>query len=446
MSLIEVNMDGLVGPSHHYAGLSHGNLASAQNARKVANPKAAALQGLAKMKFLHDLGLVQGVIPPPATPRLSVLKRLGFSGSTANILAECAKLAPDLLSAVHSAAAMWAANAATVSSAFDTNDGKVHITPANLNSTFHRSLETSDTAFILEKIFPDRTAFVHHPGLPAHSNFADEGAANHCRLSCQNREIGVSVFVYGRSAYQSALPRPLKFPARQTLEASQAVARSHGLNPDLCLFVQQNPEAIDQGAFHNDVVAVSHENILFCHEKAFLNQNDLRRRLATTFARYGEFLHWIEVPAARVSLKDAIQSYIFNSQIVTTPQGKVILIAPEECRANVKVWDFLNEILEQQNPLSEIRTIDLGQSMRNGGGPACLRLRVPVSTAALQTVHSGILLSTELVEQLTIWIQKNYRDRLQIKDLADPAFLRETQEALTSLSSILRMDSLYDFQ
>ena len=48
----EFNFDGLVGPSHNYAGLSFGNVASFSNVKSASNPKQAALQGLAKMRAL----------------------------------------------------------------------------------------------------------------------------------------------------------------------------------------------------------------------------------------------------------------------------------------------------------------------------------------------------------------------------------------------------------
>ncbi|PKY11357.1 N-succinylarginine dihydrolase [Acidithiobacillus marinus] len=444
--MIEMNMDGLVGPSHHYAGLSHGNLASKQNALQVANPKAAALQGLDKMRYLFDLGLPQCIFPPSSAPKLHVLRTLGFTGSNAKIIEGCARTSPELLSQIYSSSAMWAANAACISSSADTLDGKTHFTPANLNSTFHRSLETTDTTRFLKLFFSNEDFFIHHSSLPNHSRFGDEGAANHCRLSLENNAPGISLFIYGRSSFNRLARQPQKFPARQTLEASQAIARSHGLNPDLCFFVQQNPEAIDQGAFHNDVVSVTHKNIMFCHEQAFLDQDKLRQKLISIFNAHDENLHWIEVPARRIPLAEAIKSYIFNSQIITTAQNKVILLVPNECRENIKVWDYLHELcLDENYPFSEIKTIDLSQSMRNGGGPACLRLRIPLTSEALETVHPGIVFSEQLDQKLRSWVNQYYRDRLHADDLADPLLLKETQEALYSLGPILQTNALYDF-
>lgn len=446
MSVIEMNMDGLVGPSHHYAGLSHGNIASAKNARQVANPRAAALQGLHKMKVMHDLGLAQGVLPPPAAPRLHVLRDLGFSGSPSKILSECAKQAPELLSAISSAAAMWAANAATVSASADTSDGRVHFTPANLQSTFHRSLETQATARILKLIFKDEKRFVHHSALPTHPQFADEGAANHCRLWHPPEKNGISVFVYGRSAYQTGHPKTLRFPARQALEASEAVARSHGLEPEHCFFVQQNPEAIDAGAFHNDVVAVANKNLFFCHEQAFVNQKWIEKKLKNTFNTAEHHLQWFEVSSARLSLHEAVHSYLFNSQIVSLPDGSTVILVPEECQENPHVRNLLAELTGTGAPFTRVITTDLQQSMRNGGGPACLRLRIPLNEEEFKAVHYGVLFSEELYATLQDWINIHYRDKICFDDLKDPLFYREAEEALDALSTILKLGSFYAFQ
>ena len=110
----EVNFDGLVGPTHNYAGLALGNVASMRHGGLEANPREAALQGLAKMKSLMDAGYAQGVLPPQQRPDLGALRALGFSGSDERVLARAAGEAPQILRAVCSASSMWTANAATV--------------------------------------------------------------------------------------------------------------------------------------------------------------------------------------------------------------------------------------------------------------------------------------------------------------------------------------------
>jgi succinylarginine dihydrolase len=179
----EFNFDGLVGPTHNYGGLSLGNVASMAHEGKASNPKLAALEGLQKMRFVHALGIGQAVLPPHDRPSLGTLRRLGFSGSDEEMLAAVAESSELLIRLVSSGAAMWTANAATVAPSCDTADGRLHVTPANLHELFHRSIEADVTKRIFERIFANPEQFVVHPPLPGGGHLADEGAANHTRLS-----------------------------------------------------------------------------------------------------------------------------------------------------------------------------------------------------------------------------------------------------------------------
>ncbi|MCQ4346822.1 N-succinylarginine dihydrolase [Pseudomonas stutzeri] len=446
MSAIEANFDGLVGPTHNYAGLSHGNLASMGNREQPANPRAAARQGLAKMRRLLELGCVQGVLPPQERPDLATLRALGFSGSDARVLADAARMAPALLSTLGSAASMWTANAATVSPSADTADGRVHFTAANLNAQLHRSIEHPATGRVLQRIFADPRHFAHHPALPAHAVFGDEGAANHARLCRRHGESGVELFVYGRSAFDPRAPQPQRYPARQTREACEALARLHGLAADGVVFAQQNPAAIDAGVFHNDVIAVANGELLLHHEDAFLDGARVLGELADKLARRGGRLQALSVPRTAVSLAQAVQSYLFNSQLLSRGDGSMLLLVPEECREQPAVWAWLQELPAADNPVRALEVVDLRQSMRNGGGPACLRLRVVLTPAELAATHPGVLLTPALCERLEAWVDRHYRDRLASGDLADPQLLDETRAALDELTQILKLGALYSFQ
>lgn len=439
----ELNLDGLVGPTHNYAGLARGNLASSSNANQVSSPREAALQGLAKMKALADKGLMQGVLPPQERPHMPTLRRLGFSGSEEAILARVSQESPELLSAVSSASSMWTANAATVSPAADTADHRVHFTPANLASSFHRSLEANETGRILKSIFTDDAWFAHHSPLPSVSQFGDEGAANHTRLCGAHGKPGVELFVYGQIALDRRSAMPQRFPARQTLEASKAVARLHGLKPERVVFAQQNPDAIDAGVFHNDVIAVGNENLLFYHEQAFLNEQPLLAELQQKLG--GTPLETIRVTSEQVPLEDAVSSYLFNNQLLSTDQG-MLLVVPGECREIASVSRYLDAILVADNPIRAIETFDLRQSMRNGGGPACLRLRIALDSDAVAAMNQGVLLTDELYDRLVAWVQGHYREELTPADLADPLLLQESRHALDELTAILGVGSIYDFQ
>ncbi|MGB3599616.1 MAG: N-succinylarginine dihydrolase, partial [Marinomonas sp.] len=369
----EANFDGLVGPTHNYSGLSFGNVASLNNSARPSNPKAAAKQGLVKMKALADLGFVQGVLAPHERPHIPSLRRLGFSGSDADILAQAAKQAPKILAAVSSASCMWTANAATVSPSGDTQDGRVHFTPANLVNKFHRSIEHETTGAILKATFKDEKHFAHHSALPSVDHFGDEGAANHTRFCDQYNEQGIEFFVYGMSAFDMSSPRPAKFPARHTLEASQAVARSHGLTPSQVVYAQQNPDVIDAGVFHNDVIAVGNRNAHFYHQEAFLDTAKMKQDLLAAWGDRASQFHLIEVPTDAVSVQDCIQSYLFNSQLLSRGDNDMVLVVPGECENNPAVWAYLNSLVAGNSPITEVKVFDLKQSMSNGGGPACLR-------------------------------------------------------------------------
>lgn len=441
---VEANFDGLVGPTHNYAGLSYGNVASLNNASSSSSPKQAAKQGLKKMKALADLGMVQGVLAPQERPDVYSLRRLGFTGTDAQVLFSAAQQAPAIFQACCSASSMWTANAATVSPSADTLDGKIHFTPANLTNKYHRSLEPQVTGNILKATFSDPKYFSHHQHLPDNEHFGDEGAANHTRLCSAYGETGLEIFVYGRHAFDASKVGPTKFPARQTFEASQAVARLHGLKDENLVFIQQNPDLIDQGVFHNDVIAVGNQNVLFYHEQAFKNSDLALQQIRDKFS--GDDLHLICVKTSDVNVQDAIKTYLFNTQIITQTNGEMTIIAPTNCQENPAVSEYFATLVEQNTPIKQVKYFDVKQSMKNGGGPACLRLRVAMTRSELAAVNPHTLINDSQFNVLNAWVDKHYRDELAVTDLSDPQLLIESRTALDELTQILHLGSVYPFQ
>ena len=449
----EVNFDGIVGPTHNYSGLSYGNLASESNQFKASNPREAALQGLKKMNFLHKKGIKQAVIPPQERPFIPILKHLGYAGSDREIIATVHNQNPALLLSVCSAASMWTANAATVSPSFDSRDKRLHLTSANLTSHFHRSIESATTSKILKKIFKSSKHFIHHDSLPSSSFFFDEGAANHTRFCHSHGKPGVQLFVFGKHIFQPNSRLPKKYSARQTIEASAAITRLHALDAGQIIFVQQHPNAIDAGAFHNDVVSVGNENVFLFHEQAFMEKKKLLHEIKTKVSSECETdMIFLEVRKNEVSLKEAIASYLFNSQLISnvkTKNGKkeMILLAPLECLENLKLKAYIDGLIAaEDNPIQEVAYLNLKQSMRNGGGPACLRLRIVLSDEELKSAHQGVFFSDDLNLKLVTWVKRHYRDRLEIKDLADPQLYEEGKTALDELTKILKLGTIYSFQ
>ena len=441
MTQREWNFDGLVGPTHNYAGLSPGNLASQTHEGNVSNPREAALQGLEKMRFVAGLGVGQAVLPPHPRPSLRTLRELGYGGKDEEVLARVFTEDEHLLRLCSSAAAMWTANAATVAPSSDTGDGRMHLTVANLQAMFHRVLEGETTHAVFRAIFADERRFAVHPPLPGGGHFADEGAANHIRLAVDGRPA-MHLFAWGRSTWH-AVKGPDRFPARQTLEASHALARLHQLHPDACLFPQQSPSGIDGGAFHTDVLAVGNGGFLMLHEEAFVAAEPL---LSTLRNRLGEAFRWVMASTRELPVSEAVYGYPFNSQVLTLPDGAMCIVAPIESRQRPRPRTFLERVVAEDNPVREVHYLDVRQSMNNGGGPACLRQRIRLTDDERAAVKARVFLDAALGADLEAWIRRHYRDRLAVRDLADPALARESMTALDELTGILALGSVYDFQ
>jgi succinylarginine dihydrolase len=424
LALEEINFDGIIGPSHNYAGLSLGNIASSANQGRVAYPRAAALQGIAKMRHNVSLGLIQGLLPPHRRPNKAWLQRLGTNVDSA----------PDSLRpAAFSASSMWAANAATVSPGPDTADGRCHLTVANLRTMAHRSHEWPETLAQLRLAFANRTHFAVHEPIPG--TFGDEGAANHMRLAASHGEPGVELFVYGT--------RGGAYPVRQHEEASRAVARLHGLDPQRTLFACQSEAAIAAGAFHNDVVAVANETLLFAHEQAFEDRDAVHGRLRRLLPE----VEIVEVPAHAVSLADAIRSYLFNAQLVTLPAGGpstglrtgMALILPEEARETPSVWAWLQDMMAGNGPIRRLLVVDVRQSMANGGGPACLRLRVVADPA---NVDARFLADSAKLDRAAAIVESHWPEAIAPDDLRDPDLWPRIEGARAALLEGLELGEL----
>jgi succinylarginine dihydrolase len=436
----EVQFDGLVGPTHNYGGLSPGNVASTIHGGQVSSPRAAAREGLAKMRFVQGLGVAQAVLPPHDRPSLTTLRKLGFTGTDEQVLAGAASGDGFHLRICSSASAMWTANAATVAPSSDADDGRVHMTPANLQQMFHRAIEPETTARVLRAIFADPARFAVHDPLPGGGQLADEGAANHTRL--HTAQGAAHLFAWGRCAW-GAFAGPRRYPARQTREASQTLARLHRLDPARCLFPQQNPEGIDAGAFHTDVLAVGCGRLLMMHELAFVDGDklvdDLRRLL-------GDELAVVRATSRELPAENAVGAYPFNSQLLQLQDGSMVIVAPLDSKEDEAARAFLEGVVASGGPVRAVHYIDVRQSMQNGGGPACLRLRVPLNDDETRALGGHVMLDDALHEALCAWVDRHYREKLVPQDLADPALAREGMTALDELTTLLKLGPVYDFQ
>lgn len=447
--LTEINIDGLVGPTHHFGGLGVGNVASMEHRNDVSHPRQAALEGLQKAWLVASLGVPQFVILPPLRPRLELLSELGFRGTIQEQLNAAREEAPRGLSAAFSSAFMWMANAATVTPAMDSADQRLHCTPANLISSWHRSSEAAERASQLEDLLVGiKSKQIHRP-LPSILPMRDEGAANHMRLCDRSGRVGLNVFVHGdnENGSDEIAPLPKRFLPRHTRAASQAIARLHQLPTERTFYLQQNPLAIDAGVFHNDVIATSCDHMLFHHEFAFANAGSELSRLETTFENVCRGpLQRIVVSEAELPIVDAVRSYLFNSQIVrrglnsenNSDSQRYTLICPHHCEETPTAAKLIARWVEDPCiPIDEVRFVRLAESMANGGGPACLRLRMMFDPNDLQRLSSKNRLTIELFDKLCAAIEKWYPKSLAIADLCNSDLIAELQQIDVVMRSIV---------
>ncbi len=423
----EANFDGLIGPTHNFAGLgaAAGNTASAANAGRESHPREAALQGLAKMRLVAGLGLTPGV-PAAATPpaaRAAAPARLRRRRPP-----RCSPPprheAPQMLAACWSAASMWTANAATVTARGDT----LHLTPANLATSPHRALESADTAATLRRVFPAGGGFTHHEPLPPLPGLGDEGAANHTAFTAGCRTV--HLFVHGPETSDGG-----RFRIRQSEAASRAVARLHGLTDEEVVFATQRPETIAAGVFHHDVIGVGHRDRLLVHERALVDQAAV---LAEVNEKLGTPLRVFTVSDADLPLADAVRGYLFNSQLLTDPAGRWHLIAPTSATENPATAAVLDRALAG-GFLDRVHAVDLSESLANGGGPACLRLRVPLSDEQWAAVPRAFRLEEDAdFDRLEAWVRTHHRETITPADLADAASAEEAWAAHAALDALLR--------
>ena len=424
---MEVNFDGLVGPTHHYAGLAFGNVASQKNQHSLANPKQAALQGLQKMRWLLNQGLVQGVLPPHMRPNFAMLHQLGFQGKEQDVLTRVYKQAPHLLSMCSSASAMWTANAATIAPSADTAQGKLCITPANLVGNAHRSMEAATNTRLFQYVFSNSNYFSVNQPLPNVRLFSDEGAANHMRIATPQGKA-FHIFVYGSD--EQHLAASGQYPARQTRQASEALVRLQDIPQAQALLWQQTPQAIDAGVFHNDVIALSHDGVLLCHEQAFVDQRNALKHFDSL--AQGS-VNIVEVPEKQLTLQQAVASYLFNSQILTCAQGKLKMLLPLECQEQKETHETVSHFIQSEVGLDEIHYMDLRQSMKNGGGPACLRLRIWLTEEERNAMQGKLIVNAATLDRLQDIVERHYPDSLSLEALASWPFCQALMDGVKAI-------------
>ncbi|MBU0505226.1 MAG: N-succinylarginine dihydrolase [bacterium] len=444
----EINLSGLVGVTHNYCGLTVGHTKNISFDGNATNPKKAAQEALERIKTLHDKGVLQIIMPPHDRPSLSLLKRLGFSGTNEEIIEKAFQQDPKVYAGACSAASMWMSSALTATPSLDATDGRVHFTPANLANKFHRSFEQRTNYRILKTIFSDENFFSVHQALPAMNAFIDEGASNIMRFCPAIEQRGLGVFVYRQNALKPTDPKPRYYPTGQTSQASRAISRLHNTHEDYILFVQQNPIAVDAGVYHNDVITAAHRNVLLYHDQAFLDTHKVIHEIEERYKQlYNQELCLINVGVHEVTLAEAVHTCLFNSQIIDVNEAEMSIIAPSLCQQNKVIKKAIEKFVsDSRNPITSVSYVSLREVIKNGGGPASMRLSVVLTQEEWQHVLPSVVFTDEMYQKLKVWISKHYRETLVPNDLADPQLMNESHSSLDELTQILKLGSLYSFQ
>jgi succinylarginine dihydrolase len=302
--------------------------------KSASNPRQAALQGLAKMRELAARGFAQAVLPPQARPNFRLLRRLGFSGTTPTCWPGLPRIAGDPGLRLFGLA--------------DVDRERRHGQPVGRHArrprAFHRRQPEQQAAprrrarpvdaHAARDVRRTSDRFVVHDAAARYAGFRRRGRGEpHALLRSATAAAASNSSSTGSVEFDPSAPAPRRYPARQTLEASQAIARLHGLPAAGTVFVQQNPDVIDQGVFHNDVIAVGNGNVLFYHQQAFARRAGRPwTRCATRWPANGIELHAVRVDTGMVPVADAVASYLFNSQLLSKPDGRMALVVPHECQ------------------------------------------------------------------------------------------------------------------
>ena len=407
-------IDTIIGPTYHYGGLALGNTHSLDHKHVVANPKKAALQGLSKMKLLRDHGISQYVLPAYVRDYKGLVQ--GYYNNQGDFEDNLKRLYDenlDIFSSFFSASSAWLANAWTMTPSIDSSDGRYHVSPASLNACFHRQLDVKQTIAILTNRLCSKTYITcHHP-----SPFFDEGAANMIRLSAGGK--GLYLFVSGSSDTK-------RFKSRHDKRSWQRLVSQHQLDPDYVIYLTQHPDAIDAGVFHNDVISFGVDDLLVVHENAFVDQpNYCDTILERYFSCFGTDLTLIQIPDSILPLKDAVNSYFFNSQLVRKDDNRYLLLVPSRCKGLPVMDYFVSIVAKKWESQLEIMVCDVEESIKNGGGPACLRNSMDVYDDPKLIFDDRYLFTLEKYDDFVRLVNQYYPSSLELNDFLSVSFLND---------------------
>ncbi|MEM7558560.1 MAG: N-succinylarginine dihydrolase, partial [Planctomycetota bacterium] len=160
----------------------------------------------------------------------------------------------------------------------------------------------------------------------------------------------------------------------------------------------------------------------------------------------------IEVSQAELPMEEAVASYFFNSQLLSPSQlegseglddfryedSGMVLVCPGQCLEIDSARQLIERLIaDPGNPISAVHYVTLAESMANGGGPACLRLRVSLCEEELAQVDSRFRVTPESLDKLRSVIEREYPDRLVGSDFLNADCRQQIRKATECLRSAL---------
>ena len=103
------------------------------------------------------------------------------------------------------------------------------------------------------------------------------------------------------------------------------------------------------------------------------------------------------------------------------------------------MWGWIERHIAGNGPIRRVEIVDVRQSMANGGGPACLRLRVVADPA---TIDPRLLVDDARLDRMADVVRRHWPAEIANDDLQAPALVRDIEAARNALLKELDLSEL----
>jgi succinylarginine dihydrolase len=114
-------------------------------------------------------------------------------------------------------------------------------------------------------------------------------------------------------------------------------------------------------------------------------------------------------------------------------------VVPSEAWDSASVRHWLDATLAGNGPIRRVIPVDVRQSMANGGGPACLRLRVVADPA---TIDPRFLVDDAKLDWVADVVRRHWPEQIHHDDLQSAALIGDVEGARAALLEALDLGQL----